>query len=213
MDTEKLSKAYLTAKRYIIHKGYSREVDWQNEIDFNKLTYKEFIEEYIWVVLSSGLSNKVVSIIYPKIIALLEENSEIIYSRKIELKAKALRIFNHPKKIDAIFDTIFFINSVGFKHVKKKISLHRTNYLKTFAFIGETTCYHLAKNIGLNYSKPDRHLIRISKSAGFNSPDELCMTISKNIEEKVQVVDLVLWIYATIDNNYEKKISKLNSVL
>ena len=83
------------------------------------------------------------------------------------------------------------------------------SFLKTFDFIGDTTCYHLAKNIGLNFAKPDRHLLRISKIIGFDSPHALCKLISDYVADKIQVVDLVLWRYATLDSNYEKKLSEL----
>ena len=81
-------------------------------------------------------------------------------------------------------------------------------YLESFPFIGPITKFHLAKNIGIDVAKPDRHLSRISKMLGFASVQELCESISQRIDEKVSVVDLVIWRYATIDKKYLEKIGR-----
>ena len=77
-------------------------------------------------------------------------------------RKESLRVFNNKLTIKAILDTSINF-SVGFEYVKSQIQKNDSSFLKTFKFIGDTTCYHLAKNIGLNFAKPDRHLLRISK--------------------------------------------------
>jgi hypothetical protein len=54
----------------------------------------------------------------------------------------------------------------------------------------------------LDVAKPDRHLLRVSKALGFKSPQALCSTISDFTGEKVAVVDLVIWRFATIEQDY-----------
>jgi endonuclease III len=211
LDINKLLKAYFTAKKYIIMQGYSSEIDWQNDIDFDSLTIESFMKEYTWVVLATGLSDKVVSKIFPKILKIFNKWSDIDSIRKnADSKYIAcLDIFNNKNKINAIFKTIYYIHDKGFNYVKYNILEGGIDYLKSFPFIGEATCFHLAKNIGLSYAKPDRHLLRISEQIGFSSPNELCRLISENICEKIQVVDLVIWRYATLDRNYNDKLSRI----
>ncbi len=72
--------------------------------------------------------------------------------------------------------------------------------------MGEATSFHLAKNIGLNVAKPDRHLVRMSSALGFESVNILCSEISNLIEENISLIDLVLWRYATLDKNYIDKL-------
>ena len=172
-------------------------------------------EEYSWVVLASGLSDKVVSKVFPKIKKIFRNWDRLDYVNQnySKIEIALLKVFNNKLKIKALLDTSIFIYTNGFYYVKNEIRTNGLDFLKSFSFIGETTCYHLAKNIGLSYAKPDRHLLRISKSIGFNSPHILCNLISEHIDEKIQVVDLVLWRYATLDNRYQEKLVRLKSTL
>lgn len=210
-NIDTLARVYFIAKNYVIQKGYSDEIDWQEEVNLNELTAQTFLKEYSWVVLASGLSDRVVSKVFPKIKSLLNNwtNLEYIVLNFDELEKSLLKIFNNKLKIKALLNTSLRVFSEGFINIKTNIQLKGLSYLKSFSFIGETTCFHLAKNIGLSFAKPDRHLIRISKKIGFDSPHILCKLISDYIQEKIQVVDLVLWRYATLDSSYEKKLIEL----
>jgi|LSQX01.3.fsa_nt_gb hypothetical protein len=210
-NIDNLARVYFIAKTYVIQKGFSDEIDWQEEVSILNLDAQSFLKEYSWVVLASGLSDKVVSKVFPKIKSILGSwsNLEFIAKNYVSLERNLLRVFNNKLKIKAILDTSITVFSVGFEYVKSQIQKNGLVFLKTFKFIGDTTCYHLAKNIGLNFAKPDRHLLRISKKIGFDSPHALCKLISDYVSEKIQVVDLVLWRYATLDSNYEKKLGEL----
>jgi len=210
-NIDNLARVYFIVKNYVIQKGFSDEIDWQEQVSFSNLTAETFLKEYSWVVLASGMSDKVVSKVFPKIKAILcnWNNLEYIARNYKVLEEYLLKIFNNKLKIRAILDTSINVYSVGFERIKSLIQNEGLIFLKTFKFIGDTTCYHLAKNIGLAFAKPDRHLLRISNKIGFDSPHILCKLISDYISEKIQVVDLVLWRYATLDNNYERKLDEI----
>lgn len=210
-NIDNLARVYFIAKKYVIQKGYSDEIDWQEEVSISNLTSQTFLEEYSWVVLASGLSDKVVSSVFPKIKTILRNwnDLEFIAKNYDSLEEYLLIVFNNKLKIKAILDTSLIVYSVGIEKMKNQIQKNGLIHLKSFKFIGDTTCYHLAKNIGLNFAKPDRHLLRISKIMGFETPHALCKLISDYVSEKIQVVDLVLWRYATLDRNYEKKLEEL----
>lgn len=214
-NIDALARVYFIAKNYVIQKGYSDEIDWQEQVNLPELSTQSFLKEYSWVVLASGLSDKVVSKVFPKIKTILNNwrNLEFIALNYIELEKSLLKVFNNKLKIKALLDTSLRVHSEGFKNVKKSIQLEGLSYLKSYSFIGNITCFHLAKNIGLSFAKPDRHLIRISKKIGFDSPHMLCKLISDYVAEKIQVVDLVLWRYATLDSSYEKKLIELKPTL
>ena len=91
---------------------------------------------------------------------------------------------------------------MGVAVVKQSIRRHHLSFLQHQPYIGPATCYHLAKNLGLNVAKPDRHLLRVSEVLGFESPQLLCSRISDLTGEKVAVVDLVIWRFATIERDY-----------
>lgn len=212
INIDKLGKFYFIAKQYVIHKGYSNEIDWQFEVDFKNLDKRTFLREYTWVVLASGLSDKVVRKVFPKVSIILNDwiDLEPIVKSIYKFEKKLLNIFNNKLKIKALLDTIEYVYKKSFKHIKKMIKEEGLNYLKKLSFIGEITCYHLAKNIGIPLPKPDRHLVRIAETLGFNSTEELCSTLSDNFSEKIQVVDIVIWRYATLDKNYQKRLKTLN---
>jgi hypothetical protein len=214
-NIDELARVYFIAKNYVIQKGYSHEIDWQERVSICDLSAQSFLKEYSWVVLASGLSDKVVTKVFPKIEVILDDwlNLEHIAANYINLEKSLLKVFNNKLKIKALLDTALIVYTQGIFKIKNHIQLNGITYLKSFSFIGETTCFHLAKNIGLSYAKPDRHLIRISNQIGFDSPHILCKLISEYISEKIQVVDLVLWRYATLDNSYEKKLNELAPTL
>jgi hypothetical protein len=205
-----LAKAYFVAKKFVIYKGFADEIDSSDENNFDKITEKQFLKEAAWVILSSGMSYSVISKKFDLISdVMMQWEVNMINSDSLECKNNALKIINHPGKINAIILISNELSKEGFDHIKKCILSDGIEFLKKFPFIGPATSYHLAKNIGFNVSKPDRHLIRISKATGFSSPAELCNALSNLISEKISTIDLVLWRYATLDKNYLNKIDNL----
>jgi hypothetical protein len=55
------------------------------------------------------------------------------------------------------------------------------------------TVWHLAKNLGFDAAKPDRHLVRIAEHYGFDHPRAFCTAIAQASSDPVKVVDLVVW--------------------
>jgi hypothetical protein len=82
--------------------------------------------------------------------------------------------------------------------VREKVRAQGVDFLQTLDFVGPVTKYHLAKNIGLDGVKPDRHLVRLAKAARFQSPNDLCQAIANITGDKLSVIDLVLWRYLTL---------------
>jgi hypothetical protein len=206
---ERVAHGYLFAKKYIISKGFSKEIDWCEGLDCKKLTEKEFLGEIVWVILSSGMSDRTIRSVFPKIKAAMFdfESSELIFKNKEECFLSVINIFKHKGKIGAIFYIVDYLKEHAFDLVKTKILNEGISFIETFPYMGKATSYHLAKNLGLNFVKPDRHLTRISAALGINNPFELCDIIADRVAEKANLIDLVLWRYATLDKNYLNNIS------
>lgn len=90
------------------------------------------------------------------------------------------------------------VASEGYGSIKSKIGRRGIEAISEFPFMGSVTAYHLAKNIGIDVAKPDRHLERMAAIAGRRSAAEMCFEIAQMVGDKVSVVDLVLWRYATL---------------
>lgn len=195
---------YLDAKLFVIDQGYSEEIEWQDCLDIDNITESAFLREASWVILSSGMRETVIRKIFPLISDCFFnwESAFKILENKSHCYKSAVNIFSNEPKINAILKIAEIIETLGFEEVFKIMIEDGVDYISTFPFMGPATSYHFAKNIGLDVAKPDRHLVRIANSLGYNCPQQLCSDISKQTDEKLSVVDLVLWRYAVTDKDY-----------
>jgi len=196
-----LAETYLTAREAVIAAGYGAEIDWQESRSLAALSESDFMEEFTWVVLSSGMKETVVRGLFPRISqAFLEWRSAAdIVKRWRSCQRRAIRVFNHRPKIDAVLSAAKRVTDIGFSAFRDQIQHGGVDFIRTLAFMGPATSYHLAKSIGLDVVKPDRHMVRIAESAGGLSPNDLCEMIAHQTGDKVSVIDIVLWRYATLN--------------
>jgi len=191
---------YLRAKQAVIEAGYSLEIEWQANIAFEEVTERDFLREAAWVVLSSGMREAVVRKKFPLISnAFLEwESAGEITAQSDQCRRDALTCFAHAGKINAIISIAAHVDKHGFSSVHEAIGAKGIPYIMRFPYMGPATSFHFAKNIGLPVVKPDRHLVRMAQSLNYSSPEALCSEISDLIGDKISVVDIVLWRYATL---------------
>jgi endonuclease III len=194
----------MTAKKVVIDKGYAAEIDWQDSIAFEHITETDFLRESAWVILSSGMREAVIRKKFPRISSAFFEwkSAQDIVRLNYECQEAALRSFNHVKKIEAVIQIARHTHEEGFDSVRNSIKCEGLDYLTQFPYIGPATKYHLAKNIGLPVAKPDRHLLRVAQRVGYDSPHSMCADIAEFVGDKLSVVDLVVWRYATLHKNY-----------
>lgn len=199
-----LSHAYFFAKNTVIDNGFANEIDWQDGINFSEIDERTFMNEISWVILASGMSDHVIRKVFPKIKQIMHgfDAAEIICCDEKNIRKKAKAVFNHEGKINAILFVAQYIKLNSFEFLKHNILTNGVDFIQTLPYMGKATSFHLAKNIGLNVAKPDRHLLRIADGLGFHSPSEMCVIISDAIQEKPAVIDLVLWRYCTLDKDY-----------
>jgi endonuclease III len=199
-----LFDVYLTAKEAVVARGFAWEIDWQAERRLDRIDESEFLRESAWTVLSAGFRETVVRRLFVPICdAFLGlRSAAVIQANRVGCRRAALKVFNNHRKVDAILDIASVVADSGFEVIRRRIQEEDVRFLQTLPYIGSITAFHLAKNLGLPVIKPDRHLQRIAKAAGFSSPREMCELISHRVGEPVQVVDVVLWRYATLFSDY-----------
>lgn len=199
-----LASTYLIAKEIVIKDGYGKELEWQKKVSLDNLTESHFLRESAWVILSSGIKESVIRKVFPKISEVFfnwKSSEEISQNQSTCLKS-ALNHFNHYQKIKAIIEIAKKIAEVGFDDSLKSLETRGISYIKEFPFMGPATSHHLAKNIGFDVAKPDRHLLRVANTAGYTTPAELCLDLSKIVGDDTRTIDLVIWRYATLNKNY-----------
>lgn len=204
LDVRSLAELYLNAKRFVLEAGFEAEVAWQENACWTPLTEHRFLSEAAWVVLSSGMRESVVRAVFPAIAAAFAGFSTASEAAAAVKKGrtKALRVFRHAGKIDAIIAIVAHVNDIGLAAVSHRLACEGATYLRTLPYIGPVTVYHLAKNLGQDVAKPDRHLVRIAHACGYNDPQILCRQLGDFVGDPVPVVDIVLWRFATLVKNY-----------
>jgi hypothetical protein len=169
-------------RQAVVDAGYGEEIVWQESVT-EPDTADEFMWQYIWVVLSAGMKNQIARIIEQRIVEAYNTGKPIgsIFNHKGKVKAIEYMIANHDKVFEDYLQTT-----------------DRLAFLESLPFIGKITKYHLAKNLGEDVIKPDRHLIRIAESYS-TTPLALCEKLSKETGYKKATVDLIIWRAANLD--------------
>ncbi|MEL7485022.1 MAG: hypothetical protein AAFN41_11815 [Planctomycetota bacterium] len=200
--SEELVRAYLLAKRQVVGAGFEHEIVWQENVSPSSVTDRSFLREAAWVILCSGMRESVIRRLFSPIgEAMLGWVPAEVSEHQQHCRERALTHYRHVKKIEAIIRIAIRVSRGEREKLMASVELDGPTALTSLPYIGPTTCFHLAKNLGFQVPKPDRHLLRIAERCGL-SVDELCTSISDVLDEPVPVVDVVLWRYATLQENY-----------
>ncbi len=185
-------------------------MDWQYDVSIADLNEHEFLREAAWVIFSSGMSERVVRSKFGDISRAFFDwtSAEMIVANATTCKAEAFQYFGHESKLNAVIEIASHISREGFPFVVKSVMEGGIDYLQQFAFIGPATSHHLAKNIGLPFAKPDRHLTRMADRLGYQCVQELCADIALATAEPISIVDLVLWRFSVEHSRYVHRFSK-----
>jgi hypothetical protein len=204
-----IARAYLCAKVEVLASPYNSELVRAARSP-EDLSESEFLCELAWVILSAGISEQVVKAKFPLISSsfLKWRSARTISERADECISSALRYFRHERKIRAIAAAATTLSlAPSFAFVREKILQDPIRELQSFAYIGPVTAFHIAKNIGVGVAKPDRHLLRLARSSGFESVGDFCGMIACFLGEDIRVVDSVLWRFATMNRDYVLRFS------
>ena len=179
---EDIMPLYKRANQFCLENGFESEMDWARRVNFSECTPIRFFSEYVWTVLNSGFRYAVASKFYKRFIGsgCSPETCQVDTLMRNKGKRKAIsEAQEHYKQ--------------WFQKLRELPDATRLEFLDSLPFIGPVTKYHLARNLGLDYAKPDVHLARLAKRYGFDDVNEMCATIASKVRERVGVVDLVLW--------------------
>jgi hypothetical protein len=172
---KELVNFYWTAKEYLSSRSpYKEEVELVTNRRFEEQTMGSFLHQYIFVVLNTGLKSQAADKIMARFIASHYDLNIIGHSGKRKAIREAL----------ASYDNWF----LSLKAVDDKLA-----FLETLPFIGPITKFHLARNLGFDVAKPDRHLTRLAARFGFASVSDMCQAIHQETNERIGLIDVILW--------------------
>lgn len=204
-QTARALNLYEDAIRAIDHAGYGWEPEWQRSRAVSALTERDLLREAAWVVLCSGFREKLVRQIFNYVSLCFcdwEAASEIT-SRRDACVRTAMGAFRNERKLRALADIAAYIDEVGFSTFYDRLQGDAVVELQVLPYIGPVTSWHLAKNLGFNVAKNDRHLARLAVNHGYADAHDLCRVIARKTGELESVVDVVLWRFATLQSSQQ----------
>lgn len=160
----------------LLNNGYRDIVEWTEGLRPPR-NAKEFALEAIYVICNSGMRFSVANGIYWKCV------------RALRRRQSATSVFGHPGKAPAI-DTIWKNRRVLF--TAYETAENKVAYCAELPWIGPVTKFHLAKNLGLDFAKPDVHLLRLA-TAERTTVVDLCERLAGQTGYRVTTIDSVLW--------------------
>lgn len=187
------SKAY----SYVQSAGLAPEIAWQRGLEFDDFTESDLLREHAWVTLCSGFRESVVRRVFDHVSLCFcdWESAEDIVSAGEICCTTATASFSNQAKLHGILAAAAHVHSIGFTRFKVELLADPIRHLQALPYIGPITSWHLAKNLGLNVAKPDRHLVRVSEALGFRDANHLCREVAALTGEQTKVVDLIVWRY------------------
>jgi len=181
----KLTNLYNFIKKSVIDNGYSQEIEWCKNIPkIEKIDKWYFFREYVWVVINSGMKSSVAEKIFNR----FWNNGDLNFDA-----------IGHPHKNKSVLEVFNHLDQYLHHLIESE---NRLEYIESLPHIGKVTKYHLARNLGLDYAKPDRHLVRISSLFNYDNVQNFCEEISNSSGDKIGLIDLIFWRFAILFNNY-----------
>jgi hypothetical protein len=194
---------YRMAVQSVQAAGFAWEIHWQRERHLESFSERDLLRESAWVILCSGFREATVRKVFDYISLCFcdwESSVEIARNRSACIATASAR-FRNGKKIDAIARVADLVTEAGFDQIRRLIQVDPIRHLQLLPYIGPVTSWHLAKNLGLDVAKNDRHLARMALGLGYADAHDLCGEVSEATGELVSVVDVIFWRFATLTRN------------
>jgi hypothetical protein len=171
-----ITSADFARVRALLGQQAEADIAWAEECCTPK-DETQFALEAIFVICNSGMKNTVARRIFDRCLSALHKGQPVG------------EVFGHYGKAAAI-DHIWRHQGVLF--VEFLLADDKLGYLESLPWIGAITKFHLAKNFGLPYAKPDVHLQRLANREG-TTPQDLCERLAGETGLCVNAIDTVLW--------------------
>ena len=174
-------ETYQQLKQKVIEAGFSKELDWASSIKPCRSS-PHFAYEAIHVIVNSGMKAQIAEKILKRVYQAMEDGTPISEA------------FGHKGKVKAI-EWIIEQHQMAF--LRYQTTSDKLAFLEGLPWIGKITKYHLAKNLGHDCIKPDRHLVRIAESYN-TEPWAMCLKIKEESGDSLALVDSVVWRAANL---------------
>lgn len=186
---------------------------WKNLPKPNEISDGYFLEELAWCIFNAGFRESVIRSKWEAIRSTYQFfNVDAVIRCEKKIAEMMKHVFNNKRKIQAVIDCAkkIKLESPISERLSKMTEAEILEYLKSYPYIGDITKYHIARNIGVDCVKPDRHLVRLSAFMGFASPDDMVNEIAMLTGEKKGFIDYILWQWLSWEG--DKAYNKIKSI-
>lgn len=200
---------YSNAKATILDLGYGHEIDWQQNQNPVEVTESDFLREAAWVIYCSGFKEQTVRKYFNFLSMCFCDwsSAKAIADIGDRCIGAAMLGFRYRRKHEAVVAIASRIATIGFDEFRTNLLDAPISVIQELPFLGPITSIHLAKNLGFEVAKPDRHLVRLTSRFGYEDVDVMCREISDSCGDPIRVVDVVLWRYLERMSNGSSKLS------
>ena len=171
---------YCDVRDKVIKEGFIEDIHWSESLTAPD-SAETLAREAIFVICNSGMKWEVARPIFERVMHSLEGFGVIcegVFGHKLKCKAISY-IWKNRDRLFAEFVALGDDEA-------------RLEWCDALPHIGRITKYHLAKNLGVNVAKPDRHLERLSLASG-ETVQGMCERLSREHGDRAATVDVVLW--------------------
>ena len=182
---------YIEAGGRIMDAGYFDDIEWARKLAYVKPDAEYILCEGSWVIVNSGFRAAVAKKLWPRLRAAFHEFE--LEKVTADCLPEALSVLRHERKMKAIVALADILRTEGVERILADAK--DPPRLTRLPYVGKVTCWHLAKVLGIDCVKPDVHLVRAAKAAGYDTPLALCEMLRDASGDCLTVVDTILWRY------------------
>ncbi len=178
----------------------------------------DFMREYAWTVFASGMRGTTNKVKQPALArAFCGWDTAAIAESGRDSRLAALKVVNNESKVDAVLNGASWIHDQTWSVIRNHLLEGMLTTAEGNRFPGEacwaflklaskehhltwirdTNRRYLLKNLGFDLAKDDLWLRKQAKACGYSEDgtgvQRMCEDISRLVEERVSVVDTVLW--------------------
>jgi hypothetical protein len=187
--TASLLSYYRRARGVVMGSPHAHEVSWYQSLQPERVTESEFLRETAWVILCSGFSERAVRRVFSYVSLCFcdFESAAYMHLRANACIMTAARRYAHMPKLQAVASAAAFVAQWrDFSEFRRELLRDYDTLLRNIPYIGPITVRHLAKNIGFDVAKRDRHLVRVGERFGYSDVDRMCLDLSVATDSVVE---------------------------
>ena len=198
-----LDELYETAYLYT-RERCSEQIAYFRQLRLEHVTPELFWREYVWGLYTSGFKASIVTKIYPRLIEAFGPLGELAAPEIIV--QRVIGVFGNKRKAAA--GSVVKCSLETFTWTKfRSMYCDSIEKLQSLPYVGKITKYHLARNLGYDVCKPDLHLCRLARYFSYEDPERMCAALSITNNERIGVVDYVLWNWCSATGTSELELS------